>query len=219
MRPIQNKRLKQFETLILYKDDVEDMLILLSNHCSSVRVSTEAYEYDNAEEFWSKNKISRPNRLVLSGYNPSVYVTLQPWGARVEAQADDPLSIGLLDALCTIVNRYRNWHQPRRIFSAIAPSLVVCGMSSAAISFFVPWPPHMPRFDPIFHGVSTSFVVFGVLVMAMRFKKADVRLDVCRDVSGWIGWFERQWAPFIAPSIIAIAPSLIGWLASKYWPF
>ena len=72
--------------LVIYKDDIEDLVKLLGVVPGGIRIETEKAVFDNAEAFWTHNHLQRPKELRLETNDPMVVISFTEWSAWVHCR-------------------------------------------------------------------------------------------------------------------------------------
>ena len=185
----------------LYLNDVEELVTLLSVALRDVRIEADGYK---ATDPAALPKLGREIKdFELSGFDPYVFVSLQP--RRVSAYCEDgheAVGAGLLAQIEDVLQRrqaplawLRSWHVTLLTFVFLGVSLLI------------------PRSSPI--PLVMLLIVLGVLMVALALWAA--RRDLFRRGRVYtsrsgdrIGWIERNGDAALIALVAAVIGSVVG---------
>jgi len=177
MKKIDKHRAKDYAPLILWAEDLSDLLTVLTD-CEDPKIVADDVEYDSLEEFLKDVKGRRPLYFALKTSKPYVSVELNPRWARLYASSSQTIASGVFLKLDSILSRCER--KPRILLKYgvvmtawIASPLLVWFPPLKPLAYLEPWLMavvipwglyasyvHIWKFSlirPIFHHESPSF--------------------------------------------------------------
>lgn len=64
------------ETVILYRDDLEDIINLLTERCKRIAIEDNQYKYDSLDEVFNKRGAS-PSQLSITSWEPFISLRIK----------------------------------------------------------------------------------------------------------------------------------------------
>ena len=110
MKRLDKSISKNFRPLLLYEEEIRDVVELLANRSKELEIKADGFAFETVDELFKKFAPNRIKQLEITTHDPYISIDLDRISARIYSGSSEPRPLGLFHQSASILQRHSRFY-------------------------------------------------------------------------------------------------------------